>query len=393
MKNKRGLSTLVGIVFFIIVFTGVATYVTYSMNQLDKFGQTILEKGQEERNRDREQFEITTVSRDNNKFNITIQNTGELPLNITRLWIQNKTDPSWGTQKFDINKEVAPGQTLTKVGQDISLAALDTQGYDIRLTTERGNAKEFFVNSASQEPVDLKLFVLPNEVPNGSTTTVLFAVTNNMSNNGALSNLQPAPLGVTYDVGVSVTLLSGPNPLMYSWLEKGDTAYFEWVYRISGSNGQRVNFTSSLVNGYLANSVSKNATITTIAGSPTIKMVMGGGLTGTVTSESQTNYIRFFGDDTSSTTYGQKNMTMPMQGTFKNLYVSKGSGAFAATFTLYKNAVSTALTCSTAATAQAACSDTTHSVSVVTGDHVAIGISTSDNSVGNITFSVEFDPT
>ncbi len=265
MKSRRGLSTIVGIVFFIIVFTGVASYVTYSMNHLDQFGQTIIEKSQDDRNRDREQFEISSVSRDNNKFNITIQNTGELPINITRLWIQNKTDPSWGTSKFDVNKNVSPGQTLTKIGQNLPLTALTTQGYDIRLTTERGNAKEFLVNSVSQEPVYLQLFALPDDLPTGYTTTLLFAVTNNMSNNGVLTNFQPN-LVVTVAVGASATLLSGPEPTIYSLLEKGDTAYFQWTYRITGSNGQQVNFEASLVNGYLANSVSKDVTINVAGG-------------------------------------------------------------------------------------------------------------------------------
>jgi len=266
VKSRRGLSTIVGIVFFIIVFTGVASYVTYSMNHLDQFGQTIIEKSQDDRNRDREQFEISSVSRDNNKFNITIQNTGELPINITRLWIQNKTDPSWGTSKFDVNKNVSPGQTLTKIGQNLPLTALTTQGYDIRLTTERGNAKEFLVNSVSQEPVYLQLFALPDDLPTGYTATLLLAVTNNMSNNGVLTNFKPNTPVITYPVGASVTPLSGPEPLVYSSLAKGDTAYFQWTYRITGSNGQQVKFEASLQNGYLANSVSNNVTINVAGG-------------------------------------------------------------------------------------------------------------------------------
>ena len=258
------------------------------MNQLDKFGQTIIEKGQEDRNRDREEFGITTISRDNNKFNITIQNTGELPLNITRLWIQNKTDPSWGTQKFDINKNVSPGQTLNKIGQDLQLTALSTQGYSIKLVTERGNAKEFLVNSASQEPVYLQLFVVPEEVPSGFTTTLLFAVTNNMSNNGALTNLKPK-ITVTPQ-GASATYVSGPEPTAYQLLERGDTAYYKWSYRISGSNGQTVNFKTELENGYLGNSVSKDVTVN-VAG---------------VTTKGAEGYHRTGGANWySSNTYGQ----------------------------------------------------------------------------------------
>lgn len=264
MKSRRGLSTVIGITFFMIVFAATASYVTYSMNHLDKFGETIIEKGQEDRNRDREQFDITRVSRDSNKFNITIQNTGELPINITRLWIQNKTDPSWGTSKFEINKNLSPGQTLTQIGQDIQLTALDTQGYDVRLVTERGNAKEFLVNSVSQEPVYLQIFVLPDNVPSGFNTTLLFAVTNNMSNNGVLTNFVPK-LNVISQ-GASATFVSGPDPTIYPLLEKGDTAYFQWIYKISGITGQGVKFEASLENGYLANSVSRDVTVVANSG-------------------------------------------------------------------------------------------------------------------------------
>jgi len=40
LKNRKGLSSVIGSIFFIIVFTSAATYVVYSMNQIDKIGQT-----------------------------------------------------------------------------------------------------------------------------------------------------------------------------------------------------------------------------------------------------------------------------------------------------------------------------------------------------------------
>src|SRR5438309_2696133 len=201
LKDRRGLSTIVGSVFFIIIFTSVASYVIYSMNQIDQFGVAVIGKGVDNINRNNEAFEITGVTKDNNKFNITIQNTGQLPVNITRLWIQNKTDPTWPITKFSINQIVAPGQTLTKVGENIQLTALPSQAYDISLVTERGNTKEVLVNSASQKPLYLQMFVLPDKIPTGFGTTILLAVTNNMSNNGILTNLVPNPLGVVKPFG------------------------------------------------------------------------------------------------------------------------------------------------------------------------------------------------
>ena len=82
---------------------------------------------------------------------------------------------------------------------------------------------------------------------------------------------------------------------------------------------------------------------------------------------------------------------MPMSGTFKNLYVNKGTGTGTATLTLYKNgaAPSQGITCTTGTT----CPDTTHSVSVNAGDTVAMAIQFSNTQPnGDVTFSVEFDP-
>jgi hypothetical protein len=390
LKDRKGISTIIGSVFFIIIFTSVATYVLYSMNQIDQFGVAVIGKGQDNINRNNEAFEITGVTEDNNKFNVTIQNTGQLPVNITRLWIQNKTDPTWPTTKFSINQIVAPGQTLTKIGQNIQLTAKPSQAYDISLVTERGNTKEFLVNSASQKPLYLQLFVLPDRIPTGFDTTLLLAVTNNMSNNGILTNLVPNDTTVRAPFGASVTLVSGPEPSAYPILQKGDTAYFKWVYNISGSSGQGINFTTSLKNGYLGNFVSRNTTITQIQGLPIVKTVMGGGLNGTITGQSQ-NYLRFFGDGRPSTTFSIKSMSMPMAGTFKNLYVNKGTGAVTATFTLYKNGNPQSLTCQTSSST---CFDTTDQVNVVATDQLAMGIKLSSpyTASGDITFTVEFDP-
>jgi len=260
-RKRRGLSSVVGSVFFIIVFSSAAGYAIYSMNQIDKFGEAIIGKSQDTLNKNNEAFVITGVTKDNNKFNITIQNTGQLPVNITRLWVQNKTDPTWPTSKFAINQIVSSGQTLTKVGQTLQLTAKPTQGYDLSVVSERGNIQEFLVNSASQKPLYLQLFVLPGKVPTGYSTSLLFAVTNNMSNNGILTNLVPN-LVIAAPPGASATLVSGPDPPTYPILKSGNTAFFKWIYNIAGNNGQAINFTASIQNGYLANSVLQNATIT-----------------------------------------------------------------------------------------------------------------------------------
>lgn len=388
MKKRHGISTIVGSMFFIIVFTTVAGYVVYSMNQLDKFGETIISKSQDDRNIQQEEFKITSVTKDNNKFNITVQNTGQIPINLTRLWVQNKTDPTWPVSKYYINQMVAPGQSLSTIGQNLPVMAKPTQAYDLTIATQRGNTNEVMVNSASTKPLDLQLFVLPETVPTGFTTTLLFGVTNNMSSNVALTNLVPN-LSIT-PYGGTATLVSGPEPSKYKFLDKGDTAYFKWVYTITGTPGQRVNFQTSLQNGYFGNSVSKNVTINMLQGIPTVKTVMYGGITGLIGSTSQ-NYIRLGGDSAVSTNNNLKSITMPISGNFTKLNVSKGSGDGRATLTLYKNGSPTTLSCQTGTSAPSSCSDT-DSISVISGDTITMGIRMTNTVSGDITYGLEFDP-
>lgn len=263
VNNRRGLSTVVGAVFFIIIFTTAVTFVTYDMNLLNNFTDAFVTKSQSDADANHEEFSVTKVTVDKNKLNITVQNSGNIPITINRLWVQNKTDVTWGTAKYDINQVVYPGKSLTRIGQSIPLSAKSTQGYDLKLVTTRGNVKEFFVNSASQAPVYLQLYALPNSGSNSFNTTLLLSVTNNMTNGGSLSNII-ASMTVKNVTGFGkTTLLSGPTPTFYPLLNSGDLAFFKWDYEINGTSGYKVNFQASLQNGYLYNNASQNVIVTT----------------------------------------------------------------------------------------------------------------------------------
>ncbi|HSD04161.1 MAG TPA: LamG-like jellyroll fold domain-containing protein, partial [Nitrosopumilaceae archaeon] len=258
MRSRKGLSTVVGAIFFVIAASSTIGYVTYSMNTVDRYNQSVLEKNQEDVERSDEQFKITRVTVDNNKFNITIQNTGSLPVNITRLWVENTTDTDDIDRvfKYDIKKAVYPGENVVKVGQTLPFYVKSSQAYDLKLVTERGNEQEFSVNSANAQPLQLQLFATPEKLPTGFTTTLLLAVTNNMSNNGILTNL--VPILTPTDFGSTSALASGPEPTSVSVLEQGNTAFFKWTYTVSGEPGEYTNFEARLTNGYPGNTVTES---------------------------------------------------------------------------------------------------------------------------------------
>ena len=250
MKNRKALSSVVGTVFSIIALVTVVTYVTYSMNTLQQFNQEVMVKNTEIIDQAKEEFSVVKASIAGNKFNITVQNTGNLPINITRIWVENKTTTDW-VAKYDINKQVSPGAVVTNIGQSIPLTAVSTKAYELKLVTERGNAEEFSINSPSQK-LDLQLHTLPESVSTEFTTTLLFQVTNNMSNNNLLLDLKPNdPPGVSTRCATtcSATLISGPIPTSYPSLKYGDTATFKWIYDIQGTPEDTITFTASLVNG------------------------------------------------------------------------------------------------------------------------------------------------
>ena len=64
MRNRRGLSTVVGAVFFVIAATTVISYISYSMNTIDQFAESVIVKEAENINRGFEHITISKISID-----------------------------------------------------------------------------------------------------------------------------------------------------------------------------------------------------------------------------------------------------------------------------------------------------------------------------------------
>ena len=88
-SSKRGLSTVVGAIFFVIAASTTIGYVAYSMNILEDFAKSVTLAQSQNIDRGNEKIEFSTVSIDGGKFNATILNTGPIPAHLTRLWVVN----------------------------------------------------------------------------------------------------------------------------------------------------------------------------------------------------------------------------------------------------------------------------------------------------------------
>jgi len=267
MRNRRALSSMVGAVFFIIAMTVAIGYISYSMDTLDEFAQTIIAKATVKEDKSNEEFKINKVTIANNAFDITVTNVGQIPIKITRLWIEDVTSGMSVADAIpkscDINKQVGPLQTVIINTQSCStITASDTSSYKMKFVTERGKITEFSVNFVGSEPLDLQILVLPTTVPSEFTTTVLFVVKNNMTTNNILTNLVP---NLSTSVGgATADLLSGPDPPHYDTLANGETVIFKWIFKMKGETAETKTFTASLQNGYPGNEVSESATISDV---------------------------------------------------------------------------------------------------------------------------------
>lgn len=256
MRKRRGLSTVVGGVFFLIVIITAASYLTYSMNLFENFSETVFAVEQERENRKKESFDISRLTIENNKINLDVHNSGDIPVHLTRIWIENVTGVD-EVYRFNLNTTIATGSTGQDVLQNLNFVALQTESYAAKLVTDRGTTKEFSIN-ASTEPLHLQLLTLPEEIPTNFVSTVLLSVTNNSTQNTIYTNVQPI-LNVV-PIGAEATF-EGTTPQPHPVLEKGNTVIFEWPYRISGDAGDKIRFEASILNGVPGNIVTKDVVI------------------------------------------------------------------------------------------------------------------------------------
>ncbi len=279
MKTRRSISSVVGMVFAIIALTTTLAYITYSMDTLEKFNQVIMVKSIENTDKVEEEFDIisaeTTPAR---KFKITVQNTGNLPVNFTRLWVENTTHPTDWVARYNLNTQVYPGGSAQNIGDNLDLYSVDTQSYKMKLVTERGNSKEFFINSASQQPLYITLDATPDTIFDTFTTTLKMNVVNNMSNNNLLLNLEPKAMGISCTGTCTDTNeLSGPEPTSYDSLKAGDTATFKWVYELDGVENDAWTFTGELNDGYTGNTASDVVTLKAPPSDPSNRFLLAFG--------------------------------------------------------------------------------------------------------------------
>jgi len=261
--KRRGLSTVVGATFFVIVMASSIGYVTYSLDLIDDLARQVDVKQDTTQNRQDEEFKISKVSVDGaNEFNITVTNTGTIPINITKVWAKNMTDPSWNQTKYQINKFVSPGASVSDIGQGTGLVAMDSESYSLKLVTSRGNTLSTQLVSAANQPLEMTLFTTPANPLSNQNVTMLYSVKNNLTEGQVIQSIVPEfenPVDVT---GSATAALQGSiSPASVNSLQPGEVALFEATYLVTGGNLEKITFNATIANAVQGNFVTDTAQI------------------------------------------------------------------------------------------------------------------------------------
>lgn len=256
MKKRRGLSSVIGMIFLVIVLSSVIGYFTYGINLIEKVSDEVAIKGIQSIDKSKENFEVVNIGITDGKFDLTIKNTGQLPINFTRLWVNNMTDPLWSLKNFTLNEISAPGQISYNVGQNLELHALESQSYDLRLVTERGNLFNVQITSPQDEALEMNLFSTSKSVVTGQNVTLWFGVTNNVTDGSVLQLITPQIKDPPDSVGgATATYKEGPIPFSKESLSTGDTAFFKWIYEVTGDSNDSITFNATVDNAKQGNYV------------------------------------------------------------------------------------------------------------------------------------------
>jgi len=253
--KRRGLSTIVGAVFFVLVMGSTIGYVTYSMDVIDDLAYQVDVKQDTNLNRQNEEFKITDVKVDGIEFNLTVTNTGNIPINITNMWAKNMTDPLWNQTKYQLNQLISPGQSVANIGQGTGLVAMDSESYSLRLVTDRGNAVTTHLLSATDQPLQMTLFTSPSSPSSKQNITLLYTVKNNLTSGKIVQSITPQMDPPTTTGAATADLKSGPTPASVDSLSPGEMAFFEWTYYVEGNKNNQITYNATIANAAPGNFV------------------------------------------------------------------------------------------------------------------------------------------
>lgn len=266
MKARRGLSTIIGAVFMVIVMIGALNVTLWTMQQQDSIADVVAEKNSASLDRLNERIDISDVRIDGDKFNLTVSNSGGRATELGSLYLVNENASPKEQYRYDLTGTVVDSrQSVSSIGTDSSVPfSIDTSArYTAKVVTVSGNSAAMRMASPSDLDLKLALYVIPPSITTGQDVTLLFAVTNDSTDSLAYAvtpvitpNLSCTPY--PSDNCKTTKTVSAETGVL---IPKGSTYLFKEVYNVKGPIGTTITFTATLQNGDPSNFVVETGSI------------------------------------------------------------------------------------------------------------------------------------
>jgi archaellum component FlaF (FlaF/FlaG flagellin family) len=261
-KQRRGLSSVVGAVFMVLVMIGALNVILLAMQQQDKVTQAVVEKSNSSLGKLNEEVKISEVKVTSaNRLNMTVTNNGGSTAKLASIYIVNETASPKTQYRFELGSIPVDGRvSIPNIGSDLAFVVKNNMKYSIKIVTTAGNTATTGITPISQVALPMSLFIIPPTVSPGNNVSLLFTVTNNITDSNLAWEVTPWLDVPECNPACTLTLQGdAPAPTM---IGKGNTALFKWTYFVETSDEveHELTFNASLVDAKEGNFVIERGT-------------------------------------------------------------------------------------------------------------------------------------
>ncbi len=241
-QNRRGLSSVVGALFFTILMIAGFSVLSLALDAQTDIVTTQRIVSDIEIKKQQEKFGVSAYTYGDNLLNVTVSNQGQNPVEISSIWIVNKTLSDEPATRYAVTYDDAfiPSGLFSNVLFHQALA-MTPDTYDIKVISTLGSIKTIEFNTAAGSSNGLRAELITDapDVIIGQNVTVAMIVTN--SGFEYIQNVKPEPLTVG---GTGSVIASTPHTPSSVNLNRGESVMFSWDYQVTGNSGDDLTFST-----------------------------------------------------------------------------------------------------------------------------------------------------
>jgi len=237
------LSSVVGALFFTVLMIAGFSVLSLALDAQTDIVTTQRIVSDIEIKKQQEQFGVLASTDGNGILNVGVNNLGQNPVEISSIWITNKTLSDQPVTRYNVSYDDAfiPSGFTNNVLSTQSLEMIP-DAYDIKVISSFGTIKiiELVVGSGSTSTgLRAELITIPPDVIINHTVTIAMIVTN--TGEGIIQNVEPDSLSITGTGTVVTTSFHTPSSVN---LDRGESVMFSWDVEVTGNSGDNLIFST-----------------------------------------------------------------------------------------------------------------------------------------------------